>query len=127
LLAGIGLAAILLDAGVKALVQRPRPEVVRPLVPVPAGWGFPSGHALGSTAVYVSAALLLTAAPVRRWRRVLALIAALSLAFLIGFSRLYLGVHYVTDVVGGWAAGLALALFGHWLEERGRQEPQSVR
>jgi undecaprenyl-diphosphatase len=127
LLAGIGLTAMLLDTGMKELVQRPRPEVVRPLVPVPADWSFPSGHALGSTAVYVSAALLLTVAPVRRRLRVLTLIAALLLAFLIGFSRLYLGVHYVTDVVGGWVAGLALALFGLWMEERGRREPPSVR
>jgi undecaprenyl-diphosphatase len=127
ILSGVALAALALERGVKWLVQRPRPEAARELMPLPSGWSYPSGHALCATAVYVTLALLLTAPPAPRRYRLVALPAALLLAFLIGFSRLYLGVHYVSDVVGGWLAGLACALVGLWLEERGRAGGQSVR
>src|SRR5207245_7103478 len=99
-----------LSTGTKLLVQRSRPDPVHSPLTRPQSYSFPSGHALESTAVYVTLALV--AAPrssnsrARRWL----VLASLILMFFIGFSRVYLGVHYATDVIGGWAAGLALAL-----------------
>src|SRR5262249_42976996 len=110
--------AFVVDRGVKYLVNRPRPENAWPVIPTPDLPSFPSGHALISTAIYVSLALLLTGRLHRPWLRYLIVTASLLLAFLIGVSRVYLGVHYVTDVWGGWAAGLALALTCWRLDER---------
>jgi undecaprenyl-diphosphatase len=112
------LAAGVLDRGFKYLVDRPRPEVAFPLIPAPTLPSFPSGHALISTAVYVSLALLMAARLRRRWLGYLLVAAALLLAFVVGISRLYLCVHYVTDVLAGWAAGLALALTCRLVDDR---------
>jgi undecaprenyl-diphosphatase len=58
-----------------------------------------------------------------RWLRVLALVFGLGLPLLIGFSRIYLGVHYFTDVLGGWVAGLTLALLAGWADMRWERNP----
>jgi undecaprenyl-diphosphatase len=77
--------------------HRPRPDPFFGL-PKPASYSFPSGHALLSTVFYLSLAILMTRNPAIR-------AAAALLAFLIGFSRVYLGLHYPTDVLAGFAAG----------------------
>lgn len=113
----------LLDTLVKEAVGRPRPSLAEP-VATAHGKSFPSGHAMSSTVVYGS--LLLVFLPVigRRYRPVvLAGTAVFLLA--IGFSRLALGVHYITDVVGGFVLGAAwlaasIAAFSTWRVERGR-------
>lgn len=103
-------AAIVLAVGVPALkeaIARPRPE--GGLVAV-SSYSFPSGHA-ANAAWYVFLALLaLYLAPLKHPRLLLA--AATIFCLLIGFSRIYLGVHYLSDVIGGWA--LALAAFTLW-------------
>jgi undecaprenyl-diphosphatase len=86
---------------VKGLFDRPRPDL-DPAVPLPASDAFPSGHAVGGVSVVVLAALLL--APAGRVRPALAAGAALAVA--VGASRVALGVHWVSDVVAGWAFGL---------------------
>jgi undecaprenyl-diphosphatase len=72
-------------------------------------------------------AVLLARTMQRRRSKVFCVGAALFLSFLIGLSRVYLGVHYPTDVLAGWAAGIAWALLcwlaAYWLEKRGKVEP----
>lgn len=87
---------------VKAATDRPRPNL-DPAVPLPGSSAFPSGHATGAVAVLCLTALLL--APPRR--RVQAAWAAGVLAAAVGASRVLLGVHWPSDVVAGWAFGLA--------------------
>jgi membrane protein DedA with SNARE-associated domain/membrane-associated phospholipid phosphatase len=98
------LGAVLLDDLVKQLVGRPRPDVP-PLVATAGGYAFPSGHATQSVAVYGGLAYL-TAGLVHSWRAKVALwTGALMVILLVGFSRVYLGVHWATDVFGGYALG----------------------
>ena len=113
----------LLDTVVKEVVDRARPSLVDP-VATAHGKSFPSGHAMSSTFVY--GALLLVFLPViaRRCRSVL-VGGVVVLVAAIGFSRLALGVHYISDVVGGFVLGLAwlaasTAAFSTWRVERGR-------
>ncbi len=113
----------LLDTIVKEAVGRPRPSLVDP-VATAQGKSFPSGHAMSSTVVY--GALLMVFLPVigRRYRPV-ALAGAILLVAAIGFTRLALGVHFISDVLGGFVLGLAwlavsAAAFSTWRVERGR-------
>lgn len=105
LVGALGLAPV-----IKLIVQRPRPDL-SPVMDV-GGYAFPSGHATTSMIVFGALAYVLT----RRlsWGTDVWIWAGAGIAsFLIGFSRLYLGVHWATDVVGGWALGLLwLALAG---------------
>lgn len=100
-----GLGAAILDPTIKLLVARARP-VVGTVIATAPGNSFPSGHALGSTVTY--GVLLLVFLPVvpRRARRPL-LLAAVAVVGLVGFTRVALGVHYLTDVLGGWLLGVA--------------------
>jgi undecaprenyl-diphosphatase len=96
--------AMLLSHGLKALFDRPRPDEVDHLVLVTSP-SFPSGHALLSAAVYLSlAAMLGREIPRLALRRYLMALAVL-LTLLIGASRVYLGVHWPSDVLGGWVIG----------------------
>ncbi|MDN5749778.1 MAG: phosphatase PAP2 family protein, partial [Pseudonocardia sp.] len=99
-----GLGALVLTPTVKLLVGRLRPVVDAPLVSV-GDPSFPSGHALASVVTY--GVLLLVLLPVlgRRTRRSV-IVAVAVLVVAIGFTRLALGVHYLTDVVAGWLLGL---------------------
>jgi membrane-associated phospholipid phosphatase len=92
----------------KAIFERPRPSFEDPVAT--ASWfSFPSGHALSSIAVYGALAYLIVGGG--RSSQARALVAGLALLVaLIGFSRLYLGVHYLTDVLAGYSAGLAWLL-----------------
>jgi undecaprenyl-diphosphatase len=93
-----------LDGALKVLFRRPRPMWSDPWA-IAQGWSFPSGHAMGSLVAYGMIAYLAVATR-RQWSVRLALIGGLSLLILaIGLTRLYLGVHYFSDVVGGYAAG----------------------
>src|SRR5689334_15958477 len=102
LVAGAGELA--LDPVLKALVGRLRPVVAHPIAHG-NGNSFPSGHSLGSFVCY--GALFLVFLPVVRgtWRRVFTAVIVVLIAA-IGISRLLLGVHYISDVLGGWALGL---------------------
>ena len=94
----------LLESGLKLVFQRPRPTWA--IVDLPSSFSFPSGHALVSLVAYGMIAYLLWLV-VRSHRGRLAVVAgAVLLIGLIGVSRIYLGVHYFSDVVAGYAAGL---------------------
>jgi len=107
----------LLFAGIKALVRRPRPELW-PRLLEHSGWAFPSGHALFSATFFPLAAWTLA----RRFPRGAPFLLGLGvlLPLYIGFGRLYLGVHWPSDVLAGWALGaLQGALAVAWLRRRG--------
>jgi len=90
----------------KYWIARPRPALETHLVVVKT-WSFPSGHATSSMIFYLTVALALTANGARR--RILAG-SAILLSLLIGLSRVMLGVHWPSDVIGGWAFGLLWVL-----------------
>jgi undecaprenyl-diphosphatase len=102
LVAGAG--ALVLDPVLKSLVGRLRPVVAHP-VAHGTGNSFPSGHSLGSIVCYGAILLVFLPAARGRWRATF-ITAILALIALIGISRILLGVHYLSDVVGGWAIGI---------------------
>jgi membrane-associated phospholipid phosphatase len=114
----------LVDTAVKLAVNRPRPHVDHPL-DTAFGTSFPSGHAMASTITY--GALVLVFLPVLgRRSRLVAIAASIVVVLLIGSSRLLLGVHFISDVVGGYVLGLAwllaaTAVFGIWRKEEGKR------
>jgi undecaprenyl-diphosphatase len=111
-------AKIVSDA-VKDLVNRPRPPIAH-LVPVTSS-SFPSGHATQTAAIVPVLALVLAPAAYRRW----ALAGAVLFVFAVGWSRVYLGVHYPSDVVAGWLLGGAWALTVLNLHRAGRRRPSA--
>jgi undecaprenyl-diphosphatase len=102
--------SILLNNALKLLFDRPRPDVF-PWATHAASSSFPSGHAMSATVVYGTVAYLLFRLQKRRWARALTVFAAVVMITLICFTRLYLGVHYPSDVLGGIIVGLAWAGF----------------
>lgn len=104
----VGGAQILSEA-LKALIGRPRPDIVPHEVAVYSA-SFPSGHAMLATAAYFTLAFILAAEISRTRNRTGLYASAAVLAFLIGASRVYLGVHWPSDVLAGWCAGLAWAV-----------------
>lgn len=99
-----GLGAGALSVGTKAAVGRARPLVDVPVSTAP-GASFPSGHALGSTVAYGLLLLVVLPRLPARWRPV-AVVAAVGLVVAVGVTRVALGVHYPTDVAGGWLLGI---------------------
>lgn len=97
---------MLLNRLLKYAFQRPRPRFDDPLLTL-TGYSFPSGHTMMATAVYGVLAAYLCATNVDRRRRVAIVSAAALLIALVGFSRMYLGAHYLSDVLGAMAEGLA--------------------
>ncbi|MCM6775766.1 phosphatase PAP2 family protein [Nocardia sp. CDC159] len=90
---------------VKPLVGRQRPPVTDQLV-VFTNQSFPSGHALGSTVVVGALTVLAALSLQRRAARLALSLVAIIFVVAVGLSRVYLGVHWLTDVLGGWAIGL---------------------
>ncbi len=109
----VGGAAIL-NFILKNIFLRPRPDF--PLAySHETGYSFPSGHAMISLAFYGIIAYLITITHKDLKIKIPILIGLFILSVLIGFSRLYLGVHYLTDVLAGWAAGglwMAICILG---------------
>jgi membrane-associated phospholipid phosphatase len=104
------IAAVVVSGGLKAVVHRARPVLPHPVAHA-HGYSFPSGHALGSAAFWGSIALVGHA---KALSRPAALAVAVVLPVLVAATRVLLGVHYVTDVVGGLALGWACAAVA-WL------------
>lgn len=105
-----------LSAVLKTGVARPRPDIVPHLVEV-HDLSFPSGHAMVSAVTYLTLAALISGTRRYRSTRIFIVATGILLTLMIGMSRLYLGVHYPTDVLGGWCAGATWAL-GCWIVAR---------
>jgi undecaprenyl-diphosphatase len=124
LLAAI-LGGLLLSTLLKEVFHRPRPSVVphHSFVDSPS---FPSGHSMLSAVVYLTLGTLLDRLVQSLRLKFYFLGVALLLSFLVGLSRVYMGVHYPTDVLAGWAAGLTWAvlcwLTARYLQRRGAVE-----
>jgi undecaprenyl-diphosphatase len=100
----------LLNILLKHFFHRQRPVLENPLVTL-SSFGFPSGHTMGATLFYGVLAVFV-AQSVRTWRlRALAFCLAAIVVVLVGLSRIYLGAHYLTDVLGAIAVGLAWLAF----------------
>jgi undecaprenyl-diphosphatase len=102
----------LLSSGLKAAFSRPRPDIVPHLTHFGEA-SFPSGHAMLSTVAYLTLGALMAAIEQRRRVRAYIIAMAVLTAALVGATRVYLGVHYPTDVAAGWALGVAWAV-GCW-------------
>lgn len=120
----VSLGGSAIDTAVKVLVGRPRPRLDEPIATA-FGKSFPSGHSMSSLICY--GALLVVFLPLvpRRWR-VVTIVATASWVLAVGFSRLALGVHFLSDVLGGYVLGAAwligsIAAFEVWREDRGRR------
>jgi undecaprenyl-diphosphatase len=113
----------LLNLFLKHEFARERPDAVLHLVQVSSS-SFPSGHTMESSIFYLTIGALLARMATRRREKSYFIASALLLTFLIGASRVYLGVHYPTDVLAGWSAGTAWALLcwfvADWLGRHGK-------
>jgi undecaprenyl-diphosphatase len=127
LIAAVG-AGELLASLAKQLVGRPRPDLV-PHLDLAYSASFPSGHSTLSPVVYITLAAILAAGEARRAAKAVVLVTAIGLVLAVGVSRIYLGVHWPTDVLAGWAMGTAVALVAtlvlHVIAPH-RQDPASV-
>jgi undecaprenyl-diphosphatase len=95
--------AFLFCSLVKLVVHRPRPTEA--LIVVPTTFSFPSGHAAASTALFLTLALLAAQGERRTGPRRVIIAAGLGIALMVAWSRVYIGVHYFSDVIGGMLLG----------------------
>ncbi|MFF7339890.1 phosphatase PAP2 family protein [Streptomyces sp. NPDC008163] len=105
---------------VKVVVERARPSLEDPVARAP-GFSFPSGHAMTATTTFAVLLLVLLPLVPRRGRVVCWAVAVLSVLG-VGFTRVALGVHWFSDVVGGWLLGLAVVAWTAWAFEAWRAE-----
>lgn len=115
-----------LSTVLKALFQRQRPSVVPHLTEV-TSLSFPSGHSMLSAVIYLTLGALLARTTRDRKAKAFFLATALFITVLVGTTRVYLGVHFPTDVLAGWCAGIAWALVcvtvARWLQKKHVIEP----
>ena len=114
LVAAATISGSIIAAQAKYWVGRPRPELVDHLVQV-TGLSFPSGHATNSALVYLTLAGLVAQVADGRAVRSYIFVIAILLTGAIGVSRVYLGVHWPSDVLAGWCAGTGWAALWWWL------------
>lgn len=118
-------SGVLLSQAMKMAYARPRPGLVPHGVEVYSA-SFPSGHSMMAAIVYLTLAAMLVRTQADRRVKAYCLAVAVLLTLLVGMSRVYLGVHWPTDVLAGWALGAAWAmmcwLIMLWLQDRGAVE-----
>ena len=108
----------------KGVFDRPRPEVVQRMIEI-SSLSFPSGHSLISAVMYPTLGALTARLIPQKILKFYVAAIALTLMMLIGFSRVYLGVHYPSDVLAGWMLGLGWAIVC-WLVMRALQRSRVV-
>ena len=127
---GAVLSGYFLSMGLKMWFQRPRPSIVPHLSYVETS-SFPSGHSMMSAVVYLTLGALLARVATTRRLKLYSLLVPLVISGLVGASRVYMGVHYPSDILAGWSAGLVWAtvcwIVAQILEQRGviRQNQRS--
>lgn len=100
---------VVLSEGLKAVFERERPPLEYQTVET-LNASFPSGHALLSTVFYLTLGVMLTRAFSQRRLKAYALGVGVTVALLVGATRIYLGAHWMTDVIAGWCVGAAWAM-----------------
>jgi undecaprenyl-diphosphatase len=110
------LGGALLAAVLKLAFARPRPDLSLHLMPATSP-GFPSGHSMESAVIYLTLGAMVARVMPSNRGRIYFMVVAMAATILVGVSRVYLGVHYPSDVLAGWSAGLAWALLC-WLAAR---------
>jgi undecaprenyl-diphosphatase len=117
---------VVLSNVLKLTFERPRPDLVAHATQVFTS-SFPSGHATLSAVTFLTLGALLASLHTSRRLKIFFLGIAIALTVAVGVTRIYLGVHYPTDVLAGWCVGAGwAAICGtvfHWLQQRGRIEP----
>ncbi len=117
-------SGLLLSTALKAMFDRPRPDLVPHIANVLTS-SFPSGHSMMSAITYLTLGALLSRSQERKRLKAYLMLLAVSLTFVVGLSRVYLGVHWPTDVLAGWTAGASWALLC-WLAARWLQARQAL-
>ena len=124
------ITGMLLSQTLKWGFARPRPDLVPALARVYTH-SVPSGHAMVSAVVYLTLGVLLARTPIRTAIKAYLLFVAILLTLIVGISRVYLGVHWPSDVLAGWAGGAAWALLCWlatlWLQSRGKVGTGTLR
>lgn len=105
------------NSGLKALVGRARPEIV-PHLTEAGGNSFPSGHSFNAAVVYIAMALAFAAISRRESVRWTVIAAAMAISLAIAWSRVWLGVHWPSDVIAGWLGGAGWAFLASALLRR---------
>nr|WP_246352024.1 phosphatase PAP2 family protein [Sphingobium subterraneum] len=124
ILASVG-SGIAVSNALKIWFLRPRPEIVPHLVLIQTA-SFPSGHAMNAAVAYLTLGSVLASAQGDRGVRVYIMSVAVALTFVVGFSRIYLGVHWPTDVLAGWTMGSVWALLCSTLSYRLQRSRKSA-
>jgi len=123
------IGGVIVSQGAKLAFARPRPELV-PHGAEDYTASFPSGHAMMAAVVYLTLGALLARTQPDRGVKAYTLVVVATLTILIGASRVYLGVHWPTDVLAGWALGgawaLACSLGMLWLQAHGEVEDEAA-
>ncbi|MGA9549901.1 MAG: phosphatase PAP2 family protein, partial [Rhodomicrobium sp.] len=101
----------------KELVQRPRPDFVAAVAQTQT-YSFPSGHAFLSAVTFLTLGTLLARVQRQAEVKIYLLAVAIAITVLVGISRVYIGVHWPTDVLAGWCAGAAWAILCWLIAER---------
>jgi undecaprenyl-diphosphatase len=121
-------SGLLMSNLLKDSFDRPRPDIV-PHEVYAASYSFPSGHSMLSALTYLTLGAILARAHERKLLKAYFLLTAVCLTVLIGVTRVYLGVHWPTDVLAGWTAGAVWALLcwllARWLQNRRKLEPEA--
>lgn len=94
----------------KLFIHRQRPDIRFSLIPE-NGYAFPSGHAVISVIFYGMVGYFIYKVCKKLWQKLILLFTFFIFIFLIGFSRIYLGAHWASDIVAGWLIGFAILLF----------------
>jgi undecaprenyl-diphosphatase len=119
---------LLLSTLFKEAFDRPRPDLVPHGATVYTA-SFPSGHSMMAAVTYLTLAVMYARVEPRRAVKIYLIAVATLIILLVGASRVYLGVHWPTDVLAGWLAGATWALLcwlvARWLQRRGAVEPEA--